>query len=214
MHARTPRAPLCVIAAVLTAVLAPTPASAHTPTLKAACADGQAVLSVELRNYNDDRPNRLHVTDGATTLDSRTFGSHLRRAYTRDGTAAHTFTVTVEAWDDRYWSRGWSFTRSLPIPPCATLTPPPPPPPPTTTTTPPPAPTTTVPTTTTTTATTTTTTALTLDWPTTRPKPAVIPAATGLPDTGADVTAPLVIGLLLLTGGTAVLILLRRRANS
>ncbi|GAA0234551.1 hypothetical protein GCM10010492_36830 [Saccharothrix mutabilis subsp. mutabilis] len=42
----------------------------------------------------------------------------------------------------------------------------------------------------------------------------MIPAATGLPDTGADVTAPLVLGLLLLTGGTAVLILLRRRANS
>ncbi|XVV01567.1 LPXTG cell wall anchor domain-containing protein [Actinosynnema sp. CA-248983] len=41
----------------------------------------------------------------------------------------------------------------------------------------------------------------------------MIPAATGLPDTGANVTAPLVLGLILLTGGTTVLILLRRKVN-
>jgi hypothetical protein len=62
-------------------------------------------------------------------------------------------------------------------------------------------------------ATTTTTAPLTFDWPTTRPKAVVVPAASDseLSDTGADVTTPLVLGVLLLTGGIVVLIVLRRR---
>ncbi|WP_158851611.1 LPXTG cell wall anchor domain-containing protein [Saccharothrix deserti] len=124
-----------------------------------------------------------------------------------------------------YAPRGWSFTKKFTVEPCvvpptttttvpATTKPPKPSKPEKTTTTPVPVTTTPVTTTTTVeTTTTTTTTPLTFDWPTTRPKAVVIPAANDseLPDTGADVTAPLVLGVLLLTGGVIVLVLLRRR---
>lgn len=210
--ARAVRAPLCVAAAVASAgLLAAAPASAHTPSLKSGCVDGNAVLTVGLTRYDGRRSNAVTVEDNGRSLEDGRFRESFRRSYSEPGTVEHVFTVTVRAWDDPRGERGWSFTRRLTAPPCVTPT--------TTTTTTVPATTTTTTTVTTTTpvetttTTTTTTTPLTFDWPTTQRKALVVPAADdrGLPDTGADVTVPLVLGVLLLSGGTAVLFVLRRR---
>lgn len=235
--ARSVRAPLCVAAvAVATSLLAAVPVSAHTPSIKAECVDGQARLHVGLSRYDDRRSNSVKVDDNGQSIEDRKFGGSFRKTYRRSGTEHHVFTVSVRAWDDNRRSRGWSFTKKVTTPPCVAPEPPKPTKPPkpskpptttTTTTTPPttttrvttttPATTsTTVETTTTTTppaTTTTTTTPLTFDWPTTQPKAIVVPAAndSDLPDTGADVTVPLVLGVLLLAGGVVVLVLLRRR---
>ncbi|GAB3009197.1 LPXTG cell wall anchor domain-containing protein [Saccharothrix stipae] len=215
--ARSVRAPLCV-AAVVAAVglLAAVPAAAHTPSLKTGCLDGNAVLTVGLTRYDGRRPNSVTVEDNGQIIDNLRFGGSFHKSYSKPGTAEHAFTVTVWAWDDPRWERGWSFRRTLTVPACVrpttTTTVPT-----TTTTTPVPVTTTTTVTTTpvetTTTTTTTTTTPLTFDWPTTRPKAVVVPAAndSDLPDTGADVTVPLVLGVLLLSGGVVVLVVLRRR---
>lgn len=230
--ARAVRAPFCVAAVVASAgLLAAIPASAHTPSLKAECADGRAVLTVGLSRYDGRRSNSVEVRDNGQSIEDRKFGESFRRTYRKPGTAQHVFTVTVHAWDDPRRQRGWSFTKKLTVPACVT------PPTKTTTTpvtttttpvttttsvpvttTPPPVTTTTTTpvettTTTTTTITTTTTTPLTFDWPTTQPRAAVVPAANdrNLPDTGADVTVPLVLGVLLLAGGTVLLVVLRRR---
>lgn len=216
--ARAVRASLCVAAAVAAAgLLAAVPASAHTPALKSGCVDGNAVLTVGLTRYDGRRSNSVTVADNGRAVEDRPFRESFHKSYSEPGTVEHVFTVTVRAWDDPRWARGWSFTRTLTVPACVT-------PPPTTTTT-----TTTVPVTTTapvttttpiettttvtTTTTTTTTTPLTFDWPTTQRKAAVVPAANdrGLPDTGANVTVPLVLGVLLLSGGVVVLFVLRRR---
>lgn len=212
--ARAVRAPLCVAATVAAAgLLAAVPASAHTPSLRAGCVDGDAVLTVGLSRYDGRRSNSVSVRDNGRSVGERRFGESFRQSYREPGTVAHAFTVTVSAWDDPRWERGWSFTRTLTVPACVT---------PTTTTTPV-AVTTTAPvttttpvettTTTTTTSTSTTTTPLTFDWPTTQRKAVVVPVAgdSGLPDTGADVTVPLVLGVLLLAGGTVLLFVLRRR---
>jgi LPXTG-motif cell wall-anchored protein len=216
--ARAVRAPLCVVAAVAATGLLVVPASAHTPSLKAVCADGDAVLTVGLSRYDGRRPNAVAVEDNGRSVEDTRFGESFRESYRGSGTVEHVFTVTVRAWDDPYWQRGWSFTKKLTVPVCVTPTTAV-----TTTTVPVPVTTTTTTTvttpvetstttTTTTTTTSTTTTPLTFDWPTTRPKAVVVAAAnSGLPDTGADVTVPLVLGVLLLAGGVVVLVVLRRR---
>ncbi|MEU4768334.1 LPXTG cell wall anchor domain-containing protein [Actinosynnema sp. NPDC023794] len=208
--ARAVRASLCVAAAVASAgLLAAVPASAHTPSLKSGCLDGNAVLTVGLTRYDGRRSNSVTVEDNGRSVEDGRFRESFRKSYTEPGTVEHVFTVTVRAWDDPRWERGWSFTRRLTVPACVTPTT-------TITTTAVPVTTTTVTTATpveTTTTTTTTTTPLTFDWPTTQRKALVVPAAndSGLPDTGADVTVPLVLGVLLLSGGTVVLFVLRRR---
>lgn len=212
--ARAVRASLCVAAAVASAgLLAAVPASAHTPSLKSGCLDGNAVLTVGLTRYDGRRSNWVTVEDNGRSLETSGFRESFRKSYSEPGTVEHVFTVTVRAWDDPRWERGWSFRKTLTVPVCVTPT--------TTTTTTVPITTTTVTTTTpvetttstTTTTTTTTTTPLTFDWPTTQRKALVVPAAndSGLPDTGADVTVPLVLGVLLLSGGVVVLFVLRRR---
>ncbi len=213
MHfARAVRAPLHVAAVVAAAcLLAAVPASAHTPSLKAGCVDGNAVLTVGLTRYDGRRSNSVSVEDNGRSVEDRRFRESFRSTYSGPGTAGHVFAVTVRAWDDPRWERGWSFRKTLTVPACVT---------PTTTVpaTTTPTVTTTTPvesttTTTTTTATSTTTAPLTFDWPTTQRKAVVVPAAndSGLPDTGANVTVPLVLGVLLLSGGVVVLFVLRRR---
>ncbi|MBP2337899.1 hypothetical protein JOF41_004077 [Saccharothrix coeruleofusca] len=195
-----------VIAATCLATTAP--AAAHTPALKAGCADGRAVLSVELRDYDGRRANRVRVDDGGESIEDRSFRSHFRRAYTGSGDAVRAFTVTVRAWDDPKWSRGWSFHRELTTPVCAA--PAAAAPVAATTTT---AAVTTVVETTTAALTTTTTPPLTFVWPTARLTASVVPAAADrdLPDTGADVVVPLAVALLVLAGGITVLVVQRRR---
>lgn len=213
------RAAAAAAAIAATCLVTTAPAIAHTPALKAGCADGRAVLSVELRDYDGRRPNRIRVDDNGESVEDGSFRSRFRRAHTGSGDVAHAFTVTVLAWDDPKWSRGWSFSRRLTTPVCAAPT--------TAATTAPataaPVPVTTATTTattsaaavgtTTTTASTTTTTPLTFDWPTARLTASVVPAASDqdLPGTGADVVPPLLVGLLMLVGGIAVLVVLRRR---
>jgi len=177
--ARVVRAPLHVVAAVALGLLTAVPAAAHTPTLKSGCVDGNAVLTVGLTRYDGSRSNSVAVEDNGRSVEDSGFRESFRRSYSEPGTVEHAFTVTVRAWDDSEWDRGWSFSRTLTVPACVTPT----------------------------------TTPLTFDRPTAQRKALVVPAAndSGLPDTDADVTVPLVLAVLLLSGGVVVLFVLRRR---
>lgn len=245
------------------------PAEAHTPKVKAECYRGEAVLLVELSNYNDSKGNNITVRDGGSTIRDARFGRNFREIWSRPGNVDHTFTVQVRAWDDPRAGNGFSFTKTLAVPSCAPkpkppVAKPPAPKPPapkppvvkppvvkppvatttTTTTTPPPAETTSsnpiitlppvvttpskekekekepAPTTTTTGTTTTTTQPTTttkrstpsFDFTTTTTKPYVaVGNETDLPNTGASIAIPALVGLCLLTAGGMVLFSARQR---
>lgn len=177
------------------------PASAHTPNVSAACADGKTTLNIDLKSYNGQKDNTVKATDGDTTLVDTTFTSNYDNSFDVSPTADHTFTVTVVAWDDKDGKQGFSFTKSLTVKACVEET-----------TTPPPSTTTTVPTTTTTSVAPTSTTSAAPPVVSSTPAP---PADQGgLASTGASVGLPLTIGALLLVGGGALLLVVRRRRGN
>jgi hypothetical protein len=117
---RTVAATGAVAAAAVTMLVAfAVPADAHTPRLSANCVNGEAVLNVNLSNYDAAKPNTVQAKDGGVVLVDTTFGGSYSSTWKRPGDLPHTFTVAVKAWDDPDGSRGWSFTRQLPTPACA-----------------------------------------------------------------------------------------------
>ncbi|KJK44204.1 hypothetical protein UK23_30165 [Lentzea aerocolonigenes] len=181
-----------MIAVTATAALASlalaTPASAHVPTAKAECVEDKAVLTVDLRYYAPAEKNTVLVKDGDKVLADLEFGATYNKKFVADGTVAHTFTVTVRAYDDKKYDLDGTYK----TPPCVQKPP--------TTTTPP--------VTTTTPAVTTTTTPPVT---TTAPPPAGPQPQPPLANTGASTTALMLGGLGLLAAGAVTMLLVRRR---
>lgn len=172
------------------------PADAHQGAVTAACVDGDSVLTINLTNYNTDGVNTIAATDGALPLAMTTFGATYQHSFTLPGDVAHTYTVTVHAFDDPNGAKGFTFTDTAATPDCTTTT-------------------TTTPSTTTTTPSTTTTAPSTTTMTTTTPVPATRtstrPVGAVLASTGANPTVGLLVAVLLLTIGTALLITTRAR---
>lgn len=96
------------------------PASAHTPSSKAECVDGKAVLSVKLGAYAK-RDNTIVVKDGETELVKTSFGENYEKSWTRAGDVAHTFTIAVKASDgDKF-----NYSKTLTVEACVKPTAPP-----------------------------------------------------------------------------------------
>jgi LPXTG-motif cell wall-anchored protein len=96
------------------------PASAHTPSSKAECVDGKAVLSVKLGAYAK-RDNTIVVKDGETELVKTSFGENYEKSWTRAGDVAHTFTIAVKASDgDKF-----NYSKTLTVEACVKPTTPP-----------------------------------------------------------------------------------------
>ncbi len=155
------------------------------PTAKAECVEDKAVLTVDLRYYAPAEKNTVVVKDGDKVLADTKFGGTYNNKFVADGTVAHTFTVTVRAYDDKKYNLDGTYK----TPPCVQK-------PPVTTTTPP---------VTTMTTTTTTTTA------TATPPPVVTPPQPPLASTGASTTGLMLAGLGLLAAGAVTMLLVRRR---
>ncbi|GGS26365.1 MULTISPECIES: LPXTG cell wall anchor domain-containing protein [Actinokineospora] len=190
------------LAATATTVFAGV-AAAHTPYITAECTADGTVLSVRLEAYSGGVTNTVKVTDGDTVLADEEFGTRFEDKWTVSAEVDHTFTIAVTAGDDASGKRGWTFTRTESEKACVVPT--------------------TTPTTTTAEETTTTTVAPTTETSpettsTTRPAPSAVPTTPApsedeLADTGASVALPLGLGALLLVGGVAALVLVRRRAG-
>jgi hypothetical protein len=209
--ARRAAATSAVAAAGLVALAIP--ASAHVPSANAGCDKdtSKPTVSVSFMQYRLEdgkptgKPNSVTVVevtkDGEKALANESFGVELVKTYKfdkLDGRVAHTFKVTVMAFDDqdKEHPQGWSkIFKDLKSGVCdKTET--------TTTTTPPPstplsnpssAPVTVPPVTTT---------------------PPVVGANASLASTGATIALPLAIGALLLVGGGVLLLLMRRRGKA
>jgi len=203
-----------VLAATALAVLA-VPAGAHTPKLLAGCENGVTTLKVELKAYNASKANSLKVTDGDdVVIDLADFDANYTKTWEFDGSVAHHFTVVVRAWDDPNNDKGFSFVEERDVAACVTPTEPT-----TTTTTVPP--TTTVSETTTTEVTTTTSEETTSSESTTEPTTTTTVAATtttavsddDLATTGSSIGVPLALGVLLLIGGGAIILVARKRGR-
>ena len=94
------------------------PAGAHTPTVKATCVRGQAVLVVELRNYSDRAANYIGIEDGTTRLEAKKFSRDYQGMWARPGETAHEFKIAVRASDDLTGDRGFSFAKTVRLPAC------------------------------------------------------------------------------------------------
>ncbi|WP_433262788.1 hypothetical protein ACQPZF_30455 [Actinosynnema sp. CS-041913] len=202
--ARTVGAAIGVAAAlVTTGLITAVPASAHTPTVWAKCVDEKAVLHVDLKAYAHEG-NKLTVSVDGKELEQRTFGSSYTHDYDGgDATVPHSFKVVVKASD----SDNYSFTRGengeLDVPACVEEVPSTVPSTPSSEPSTPPSETSTP------SSEPTSSSAAPVATTTAAP-----PAEGGLANTGATIAIPLVIGLVLLGGGTAVLLVLRRRAKA
>ncbi|MBB5959196.1 LPXTG-motif cell wall-anchored protein [Saccharothrix tamanrassetensis] len=207
--ARTVGAVISVAAAIVaTGLITTLPASAHNKTVWAKCVDEKAVLHVDLTAYASEG-NQLTVTVDGKELEQRTFGADYSRQYDGgDATVPHSFKVVVKASD----SDTYSFTKGnngeLDVPACVES----------------------VPTSSSSSSQTTTTTTTSPTSETSTPSSApsssdvaptvtttsaaAVPAEGGLANTGASIAIPLVIGLVLLGGGAAVLLVQRRRAKA
>lgn len=181
------------VALAVAAVLAlATPASAHTPKVKASCQDEVTTLEVKLSNYNaQDRNTLTVVADGEAIIDKKVFETTFDKKWSDfDPAVEHEFVVKVVAWDDPDGTKGWSTSETLRVKACAATSP----------TTSKPAPTTSKPAPT-----------------TSKAAPITSPAGSGsggLANTGASIAIPIVLGVLMLLGGGALLFLVRRRDNS
>jgi LPXTG-motif cell wall-anchored protein len=186
-------------------------ASAHTPAVNAVCKGETSTLSVDLTQYAVQRgkTNHVKVTDGTKTLDDVDFQQQYKKSFDASGTEAHTFTVSITAWDDPRGEHKWTRVEKREVAACVT--------PPKTTT-----PTSTTPTssTITTTESTTPPTSVTTTSPvaapvvvttSTSPAPQAAPA---LAETGASIAVPLGIGGVLLVGGAVLLFVVRRRSKA
>lgn len=199
---------VAVTAALVTAgpAAAENPRIHHTPKVTADCTDGTTALKVKLTKYVPSGENTVKVTQNGAVLDDTEFDRDYERTWEFPGDVDYTFVVDVKAWDDPNSSKGYSFVKTIKVPACVT---------PTSTTTPPPTSTTTTEPPTMTSAPTTTTESSTTE--TSPPPTSVAPAPPGeggLPDTGASILIPLVIGALMLAGGAGLLVLMRRRRSA
>ncbi|RKT56482.1 LPXTG cell wall anchor domain-containing protein [Saccharothrix australiensis] len=212
--ARTVGATLGAAAVIVaTGLITSLPASAHDKTVWAKCVDEKAVLHVDLKSYAR-QGNELTVSVDGKELDKRTFGADFAQRYDGgDATAPHSFKVVVKASDnDKY-----SFTSKegeLDVPVCAERVPTTEPSAPGTPSSEPSTP-----------SSEPSTPSVEPSTPSSSPAPsssaAVAPTTTtappaegGLANTGASIAIPLVIGLVLLGGGVAVLVVQRRRAKA
>lgn len=95
-------------------------ASAHTAPISATC-DG---LHVELTDYSAGGINTVRVWIDGAEKATISFGESTSTNYGfGDATVAHTWRVSVTAWDDPAGARGWTFdtgTRTIDV--CATPT--------------------------------------------------------------------------------------------
>ncbi len=89
------------------------PASAHTPSSKAECVAGKAVLSVKLGAYAK-RDNTIVVKDGEAELVNTSFGENYEKSWTRAGDVAHTFTIAVKASDGNQYN----YSKTLKVEAC------------------------------------------------------------------------------------------------
>jgi hypothetical protein len=199
------------------------PASAHTPTITAACdtETGQAVVTISLGAYSDNKPLKNWVQldyDGGSLLAQTPFSKTFpETSYRVDGTKAHSFTMTVFAYDDpngkshgngsrQQWDGTFPASSTACVQPKPTET--------STTTT-----TTTTDTSTTTPAPPTTTTGTTAPPSVETTTAAVIAATTttpgsgSLPFTGVNTALPLGIAGLLVVAGGGILFWLRFNAR-
>ena len=182
-------------------------ASAHTPAVNAVCKGETSTLSVDLTQYATQRgkTNHVKVTDGTKVLDDVDFQQQYKKSFDASGAEAHTFTVSITAWDDPRGEHKWTRVEKREVAACVT------PPKTTTTTTTPPVETTTTevpPPSSTTPTTTTTVAAPVIATSSTTPAPQAAPA---LAETGASIAVPLGIGGVLLVGGAGMLFFVRRR---
>jgi hypothetical protein len=193
-------------------------ASAHTPDIDAACKGETTTLNVTLTSYVPGRsPNKntIKITDGDTVLHEGDFRDRYSDDFEVPGDVAHTFTVSVRAWDDPNKQRGWSFDKKLEVEACVTPPPsseePPPSseePPPSSSEEPPPSSEEPPP---------STTTPAQPIIDTTEPTPTTTPSNVeeeALAETGASVGLPLGIGAVLLAGGGVLLFIVRRRSKA
>ncbi|MGH8880896.1 MAG: hypothetical protein ACRD0P_26670 [Stackebrandtia sp.] len=194
------------VAAIGTLALA-IPASAHKPDAKAGCdkKTNTPVVSVEAVSYelNKDEPQNLKpnsvkiFVDGADKAAiEEGFGVNLKKTFTfdkLDARAEHSFKVVVMAWNDKdiakepFWSKVFNLRSEI-----CDKTPPPsnPPTPPENPPANPPvnnAP---------------------------PPAPQAAPATNALADTGVSIAVPLGFGALLLVGGAAMLLVMRKRGKA
>ncbi|QFZ22172.1 LPXTG cell wall anchor domain-containing protein [Saccharothrix syringae] len=191
-------------------VLFAAPASAHTPHLEPSCKDGQATLDVNLKDYQvkEGKTNHVVVKVNGETRTDRDFDRNFSQKYSAPADKDKvTFVVDIKAWDDVNGEKRYTRTEVREVDPCPAKQQQPPAqqppveqppveqPPVDESSSAAPAPTTTV-------------------APTTS-SAAVVPIAaeeTPLANTGASIAIPLVIGLVLLGGGAALLIVQRKRA--
>ncbi len=183
------------VAAVALIALA-VPASAHTPQVKSDCAkNGEATLQIKLKNYPAEE-NSVTVLEGdKTVFETTEFTGDWEKTLKFDGTVAHTWVVSVKAGDDPDGKRGWTKDLTAKSDVCeqppAEQPPAEQPPAEQPPAEQPPAPVTT----------------------TTTPAPAV-GANANLAETGASIALPLGIGGLLLLGGGALLLVMRKRGKA
>jgi hypothetical protein len=185
------------VAAVALIALA-VPASAHKPEAKSDCAkNGEATLHIKLTNY-PAKENTVTVLEGdKTVFDTTQFKGDWEKTLKFDGTVAHNWVVSIKAGDDPDGKQGW--TKDIRVksdvceqPPSSEPSEPSEPSnPPSSEAPPSSAPVT----------------------PTTTTPPAV-GANANLAETGASIALPLGIGALLLLGGGALLLVMRKRGKA
>lgn len=176
-------------------------ASAHTPVFSSDCSEEGSWVKVELTQYNDKQDNTVTVTiDGEQAIQEK-FGKSFDKTFgDLDPAVAHTATIKVEAWDDPNGDKGWSKTKEHTIEACVQPTTPPEPSEPTETPSEP-APTTSEP-------------APPVQEITDEAPPEAAPADEPLAETGASIAIPLGIGGVLLAGGVALMVVVRRRGRA
>jgi hypothetical protein len=185
------------VAAVALIALA-VPASAHTPQVKSDCArNGEATLQIKLKNY-PAKENSVTVLEGdKTVFETTKFTGDWEKTLKFDGSVAHTWVISVKAGDDPDGKHGWTkdLTAKSEVceqPPSSQPSEPSEPSEPPSSNPPSSEP-----------APVTTTTAA----------PAV-GANANLAETGASIALPLGIGALLLLGGGALLLVMRKRGKA
>jgi LPXTG-motif cell wall-anchored protein len=185
-----------VTAAMAVSVFAAAPAQAHTPVFTPGCEGENSTLTVNLKDYQvrDGKTNTVKVTVNGEVVEDKSFEREFKETYTKPGDVDYVFTVEVTAWDDPDGNKGWTKDFQAEVPACVEEE---------------------VPSESSSAAATTTTTTTAEVAPVTTTSPAaVVPVGEAAPlaNTGASIAIPLVIGIVLLGGGVALLVVLRRRA--
>ncbi|GAB2849300.1 LPXTG cell wall anchor domain-containing protein [Lentzea nigeriaca] len=97
---------------VLASLALATPASAHTPVVKASCDEKtqKSSLNVDLKWYGPEKKNTLEVFIDDVKQDHKvTFGdSHNETGWESDGKSEHVYKVSIKAYDDPGARNGWT----------------------------------------------------------------------------------------------------------